>query len=101
MAKARKTADTIAFSSDRSALRSSYSHHANNPKISAAATNGQAKNTGWRVSVMAPTIASTDAPAGTTNHQAAPRISHGEPDSTPPSSAPAARSAMAGYSGST
>src|SRR5580698_3247124 len=100
MATARNIAETTAVSSERSARLSSYSHHANKPKISAAATNGHARNTGWRVSVTAPTTAITDVIAGIANHQAAPRLNH-DRDSTRRSSAPMVRMAIAGYSGST
>src|ERR1700761_8251269 len=100
MANARNSAATTAFSSERSARLSSYSHHANSPKISAAATNGHARNTGWRVNVTAPTTAITDVAAGIANHQAAPRISQ-DRDNTRRSSAPMVRIAIAGYSGST
>ena len=61
----------------------------------AAARIGHAGNTGWCVSLIAPTMAMTAASAGTANHQAAPRTSQ-ERDSTRRSSAPTVRIAIAG-----
>lgn len=62
--------------------------------------NGQARNTGCRVRMMAPTIASDSTSTGIANHHAAPLVSQ-ERDSTLRSIAPAVMMAIAGYSGST